>query len=107
AALVVAGSLAGVSWLARGPAAYPPAALPGAGRLEGGALYGDTPLASAHYSPLIEALRARTARFPGDAHAYSLLGEAYLQRAREAGNPADYGRAEAALLAAIERQPGH
>ena len=37
---------------------------------------------------------------PDTVDAYVLLGEAYLQHVRETGDPADYGRAEAALSAA-------
>lgn len=47
-------------------------------------------------------LRDEAARTDG-APAYALLGLAYQQRARETGDPSDYGRSERALRAALER----
>lgn len=44
-------------------------------------------------------------RFPETTHAYSQLGFAYLQNVRERGDPADYGRAEAAFDEALRRDP--
>src|SRR5918999_1919286 len=43
---------------------------------------------------------------PGSAAAYAGLGEAYLSRARESGDPALYSRAERAFDAAVRRDPG-
>jgi tetratricopeptide (TPR) repeat protein len=46
-----------------------------------------------------------TARVTGTASAYAGLGRAYLQRARETGDPGYYGRAEQALRAGLRRDP--
>jgi tetratricopeptide (TPR) repeat protein len=43
---------------------------------------------------------------PGSAPAYAGLGEAYLARAREGGDPGLYSRAERAFDAALRRDPG-
>jgi tetratricopeptide (TPR) repeat protein len=43
---------------------------------------------------------------PGSARAYAGLGEAYLSRARETGDPAFYARAGRAFDAALRRDPG-
>jgi tetratricopeptide (TPR) repeat protein len=45
----------------------------------------------------IESYLARIQRLPDNAEAYTGLGAAYLQKARESGDPTFYGRAEAAL----------
>jgi tetratricopeptide (TPR) repeat protein len=42
---------------------------------------------------------------PGDASAYAGLGDAYLQKARETGDPAYYSRAERAYDAGLRRDP--
>ncbi|MDQ3553055.1 MAG: tetratricopeptide repeat protein [Chloroflexota bacterium] len=42
-------------------------------------------------------------QYPDTVDAYALLGFAYLQNVREKGDPADYGRAEAALDEALRR----
>lgn len=44
-------------------------------------------------------------RYPDTIDAYVLLGFAYLQHVREKGDPADYGRAGAALDEALRRDP--
>jgi tetratricopeptide (TPR) repeat protein len=46
-----------------------------------------------------------TARATGTAPAYAALGLAYLQRARETGDPSYYGRAERALRVGLRRDP--
>ena len=46
-------------------------------------------------------LQARIARGAGDAQTYAGLGYAFLQKARESGDPAYYPRAEAALTEAL------
>lgn len=46
-------------------------------------------------------LQARIARQPNRAEVYTQLGSAYLQLARESGDPSAYGRAEAALQKAL------
>ena len=43
---------------------------------------------------------------PGSAPAYAGLGDAYLARARETGDPSFYSRAERAFDAALRRDPG-
>lgn len=43
--------------------------------------------------------------YPESVDAYVLLGSAYLQHTRETGDPADYGRAEAAFDAALALEP--
>ena len=45
----------------------------------------------------IASLLARIQRLPDSAEAHTNLGAAYLQKARESGDPSFYGRAEAAL----------
>ena len=44
---------------------------------------------------------------PGSGAAYAGLGDAYLSRARESGDPAFYSRAERAFDAALRREPEH
>jgi tetratricopeptide (TPR) repeat protein len=55
----------------------------------------------------IERLEARTATDGTDVAALTELGLAYLQRARESGDPGDYGRAEEALDSALSLQPDY
>src|SRR3954451_16204501 len=43
---------------------------------------------------------------PGNVHGLGLLGLAYLQRARETGDPAWYGKADGVLRGALRRAPG-
>jgi tetratricopeptide (TPR) repeat protein len=51
-------------------------------------------------------LQARLRLNPGDARAYSLLGLAYEQRARETGDPTYYPKADGALHRALALRPG-
>src|SRR5215211_162818 len=51
---------------------------------------------------LIENYLARVQRLPDNADAYTGLGAAYLQKARETGDPAYYSRAEAALTKSLQ-----
>jgi tetratricopeptide (TPR) repeat protein len=53
----------------------------------------------------IEGLQESLRADPEDWQAYGQLGLAYLQQARETGDPAYYPKAEAALQAAMDRQP--
>ena len=53
----------------------------------------------------IEMLQERLVARPSDQSAYLQLGGAYLQRARETGDPSHYARAEDALLRALELEP--
>ena len=50
-------------------------------------------------------LQARLTRGPAKAQVYTGLGLAYLQKARESGDPAYYPRAEAALTKSLEMEP--
>jgi tetratricopeptide (TPR) repeat protein len=50
-------------------------------------------------------LQAAIAARPGDAGAYAALGEAFLQRARETGDPSYYARAGRAFAAGLRRGP--
>lgn len=70
-----------------------------------GQLYGDAPAAPAFTDALIRSLQDRLRRQPEDAASYSLLGAAYLQKARETGDPAYYGKAEQVLQQALQLQP--
>jgi tetratricopeptide (TPR) repeat protein len=53
----------------------------------------------------IERLQRKINVLPNDAPSYALLGHAYLQKARETGDPGYYARAEAALQRSLELQP--
>jgi tetratricopeptide (TPR) repeat protein len=54
---------------------------------------------------LVERLQGRIKVWSGDQEAYVQLGGAYLQKARETGDPAYYARAEGTLLKALELKP--
>ena len=54
---------------------------------------------------VISFFEARVERDPQDFVAYNRLADAYVQRARQTGDVADYGRAEAALNASLEALP--
>lgn len=54
---------------------------------------------------IIGSLQARLRERPTDSRAYSQLGAAYLQKARESGDPAYYPKAEAVLNKALELKP--
>jgi tetratricopeptide (TPR) repeat protein len=100
AALLVLLGLAGGSWvLASARRAETPRAV------VGGVLHGDAPSAPGFTSTLIESLQERLRLAPDDAASYGLLGAAYLQRARETGDPAFYLKAEAVLAEALARRP--
>src|SRR3990172_7532689 len=53
----------------------------------------------------IETLQARLRQDPDAQQAYTQLGAAYLQKARETGDPTYYGKAEGVLLRALEMKP--
>jgi tetratricopeptide (TPR) repeat protein len=55
----------------------------------------------------IQFFQERLKRQPEDFLSLTLLGQLYLQRARTTGDIASYGRAEAALMEALEILPGH
>jgi tetratricopeptide (TPR) repeat protein len=44
---------------------------------------------------------------PDDLDAHAILGDAYIQKARETGDPTLYGKAEAVLDTALKRDPQH
>jgi tetratricopeptide (TPR) repeat protein len=54
---------------------------------------------------LLERLQERLRSYPADQEAYLGLGSAYLQKARETGDPSYYTRGEEALLKALELDP--
>ena len=73
---------------------------------------GQTPGASASPAePLskteqvIVTMQARLRANPNDLVAYGTLGEAYLQRTRETGDPSYYGKAQAVFESALQRDP--
>ena len=53
----------------------------------------------------VEMLQERLKQNPDDQRAYVLLGAAYLQKARETGDPIYYGKTEEALGRAVKLQP--
>jgi tetratricopeptide (TPR) repeat protein len=53
----------------------------------------------------VDRLQERIANLPEDTEAYVQLGGAYIQKARETGDPSYYARAEEALLRALELRP--
>jgi tetratricopeptide (TPR) repeat protein len=55
----------------------------------------------------IESAIARIQRLPDNADGYTLLGGAYLQKARETGDPSFYGRAETALAKSLSLDPAN
>jgi len=56
---------------------------------------------------LITRLQRQIRETPTDVDGYAVLGEAYLQRVRETGDPVYYRKAEAVLAAALKRDPRH
>ena len=100
-------TLVGVVFFALGPASAGPAgprlsdmAPPGAGD----GAYAAPAGASATELEIAERY-GTVRRFPDTVDAYILLGNAYVQHVRETADPADYGRAEAAFRAALQRDP--
>ena len=53
----------------------------------------------------LQTLQERLKKNPNDERAYVLLGAAYLQKARETGDPTYYGKTEEALNRALKLQP--
>ena len=100
-AFVLVAILIGASWVFKAPGGSAPLDV---SRLNASFL-SDTPVNPALTERLIESLHARLQQKPDDARSLSLLGAAYLQRAREVGDPAYYGKAEAALTRALAFQP--
>jgi tetratricopeptide (TPR) repeat protein len=56
---------------------------------------------------LIQTLQDRLRRAPSNLDTYALLGNAYLQRVRETGDPGYYGKAEQVFNTALKRDPQH
>ena len=54
---------------------------------------------------LISSMEEKVKRQPGDAKANAMLGQAYLQRARESGDPGYYTKAEILFERALKTQP--
>jgi tetratricopeptide (TPR) repeat protein len=54
---------------------------------------------------LIWSYQERVRQNPDDTGAYAVLGTAYVQRARETGDPTFYGKAEAVFAEALKRDP--
>lgn len=54
---------------------------------------------------LIWTYQDRVRQSPDDANSYAILGDAYVQRARETGDPSYYGKAEAVFEEALKRDP--
>ncbi|MBI3941947.1 MAG: hypothetical protein HY326_02965, partial [Chloroflexi bacterium] len=53
----------------------------------------------------IDTLQARLRQVPADGRGYVQLGAAYLQKARETGDPTYYSKAEAVLTKGLELAP--
>jgi tetratricopeptide (TPR) repeat protein len=70
------------------------------------ALYGDAPAGTAFTDQLIASLQDRLRQYPEDERGYATLGAAYLQKARESGDPAYYSKTEAVLKKALALQAG-
>jgi len=56
---------------------------------------------------MIWSLQQRIRRAPANVDAYAALGAAYVQRARETGDPTYYGKAQAVFAGALNRDPEH
>ena len=69
------------------------------------ALYSDAPAAAAFTDRLVASLQDHLRLSPADERGYATLGAAYLQKARESGDSAYYGKAEAVLQKAVALQP--
>jgi tetratricopeptide (TPR) repeat protein len=65
----------------------------------------DLPALSGSTVEQIETLQRAARESPGSAGGYALLGDAYLQRARETGDPSFYTRADRSYGAALRRDP--
>src|SRR5215207_10929765 len=95
--LVFAAVLAVLALVNRSPSIAPDR---DASAAEPATLPGDT---DSRISTLQRAVRTA----PGRAQGYALLGETYLQKARESGDPSYYTRADRAYGAALRRDAGN
>jgi tetratricopeptide (TPR) repeat protein len=100
-------TLAAGSWLWRTWAARADPAASGTDGTQGvvGQLYGEAPPAAGFTDTMVIALQARLRQRPDDARSYTLLGAAYLQKARETGDPTYYAKADQVLQEALIRTP--
>ncbi len=94
---VLGGLLPRVQSLGGDPPAEPSAVVSGAAAVSG----------TARTDRLLERLQARLRERPTDQNAAAQLGAAYLQKARETGDPGYYARADGILAQALELQPDH
>src|SRR5581483_8532617 len=94
---VLGGLLPRVQSLGGDPPAEPSAVVSGAAAVSG----------TARTDRLLERLQARLRERPTDQNAAAQLGAAYLQKARETGDPGHYARADGILAQALELQPDH
>ena len=97
-ALVFAAVLAALLLVNRSSSLDPPGR-PAAGTGAG------PPALSGSTQERLDTLQAAVRAEPGAAGAYALLGDAYLQRARETGDPSFYTRADRSYGAALRRDP--
>ncbi|MBV9791867.1 MAG: tetratricopeptide repeat protein [Chloroflexi bacterium] len=67
----------------------------------------DAPQLSSRTASQIQTLQSRIRRNPGHVDSYALLGHAYLQQARETGDPSYYTKAESVFDTALKRDPQH
>jgi tetratricopeptide (TPR) repeat protein len=100
AGLVFLVALGVFALLSRSPQGEPP--LGGAG-MPPGAAGGDLWAPGGATDARIEALQRTVEADGADAETYGLLGDAYLQKARDTGDPSYYARAERAFDAALRR----
>ena len=68
-------------------------------------LYSDAPAAVAFTDQLVASLQDHLRVSPADERGYATLGAAYLQKVRESGDTAYYGKAEAVLRKAVSLGP--
>ncbi|MEU2726340.1 tetratricopeptide repeat protein [Streptomyces griseoviridis] len=106
AAGVVASLLAGcgvVLWPARSGPKEPPEPAPGTQALAAVAL--GVPASLPDLAVLIGQREAEVKARPQDAHAWAVLGSAYVERGRRTADAANYPRAERALRASLKARP--
>lgn len=102
-ALVMLGLGAALAFLLAGPRATPAAPPLAAEQLRVAA--GQRPVNKT--DQVIWDYQERVRQYPEDTNAYAILGSAYVQRARETGDPTFYGKAEGVFNEALKRDPQH
>ena len=65
------------------------------------------PAPASRTEQMIRSLQEGIRRAPANVDAYAALGAAYVQRARETGDPTYYGKAESVFAGALNRDPDH